>query len=817
MKKRRAHLLGFLAASCLNLFGAQDAGVGGTVKMADGTKLPGVRISIGNSTRRAFTGPDGVYALDGLAEGSTVLTASLTGFETKKAEVFLQPGKAIVVDFILDAVPEAREVGVTAERPLLSVSGKENKITITPSQIAALPSLGEKDLFRAFQLLPGVSGSNETSSGLYVRGGRPDQNLVLYDGFTVYHVDHLFGYFSAFNMEAIRDARLSKGGFEAKYGGRLSSVLELTGKPGSADAWHGGAGAGFLSANARLEVPLFGKGALFLAGRRSFQSPLYEKIMDLFNTNPLEALVGRGVAGRLAQFESQPKSYFYDLNGKLVFDMTPRDKLVSSFYNGRDDLDNSRTLTLPPTLSDLLARLNLTIDTDISDLTNWRNTGISVSWARRWSDSFRSALRASSSRYDNARDRNVTVLLQSGSSFSSFQPMSFRRGSTEANNLKDTGFKLENTLALGPRHEAEFGIEGTSLDVAYDYRVESGNEGTAVVGRRVLTPRDLVEILNRRDKGLLWAGYIQDHWTPIERLTVIPGLRVTSFDRIGTAYWEPRFSLGYRLTDRIKATVSWGRFYQFVSNAIREDVSQGNREFWALADGRTIPVGSATHVIAGASYETEDVLVDGAGFYKKLAGLAEFAPRIAWALSSQDYSPSLFEESGRAKGIEFLLQKKSGRYTGWISYTLSRVEYESPRLANGPFPANQDQTHEFKIVNVLELGKLTLSGTWIYATGKPYTSPLRVEQVQVGSRLVDQVVIGDKNSARLPEYHRLDVSGTYDAEIFGLKSRLGLTLFNVYNRKNVWYREFDIQQHELVQNDIQLMGFVLNLFLDVRF
>jgi ferric enterobactin receptor len=411
----------------------------------------------------------------------------------------------------------------------------------------------------------------------------------------------------------------------------------------------------------------------------------------------------------------------------------------------------------------------------------------------------------------------VNVLLQAADSSSIFEPRSFRRGSIENNNLKDAGFKLENTLALGPRHQAEFGVEATSLDVAYNYQVESGDEGDAVAGRRVLAPRNLVGIMNRRDKGLLWAGYLQDRWTPSDRLTLTPGLRVTSFDRTGSIYWEPRFSMSYRLTDRIKATASWGRFYQFVSDATREDIIQGSREFWALSDGQGIPVGSATHYIAGLSYETEDVLVDVERFYKDLAGLSEFAPRIVRATPGQDYSQYFYTESGTAKGIEFLLQKKSGRYTGWISYTLSRVEYEAPLLSSNPFPALQDQTHEFKIVNFLELGKLTLSGTWIYATGKPYTPPLGVDQALVGSRLVDRVVIGDKNSARLPEYHRLDLSATYDLKVFGLKSKLGLTLFNVYDRKNVWYREFDIQQHELVQNDIQFMGFVINLFLDVKF
>ena len=790
--------------------------VAGTVLMSDGTRLPGALVAVEGTARRAMTDANGAFAFDGLPAGKATLAVSLDGFEPKKARVEVRADGTTSVDIVLEIAKEAREASVAAEKTLLSVSDKENRIIITPSQIAALPGLGEKDIFRAFQLLPGISGSNETSSGLFVRGGKPDQNLILYDGFPVYHVDHLFGYYSAFNMEAIQDARLSKGGFEAKYGGRLSSVMELAGKEGATDAWHAGTGVSFLSADALVEVPLFGRGSLLLAGRRSFQSPLYDKIMDLFNVSPAAALVGRKAAGRLAQFESQPKSYFYDLNGKLAFDLSSRDRITASLYNGRDDLDNSRVLTLPSSISDLLARLGLQIDTDISDLTNWRNTGASVAWARRWSEAFQTTLRATYSRYDNDRDWSVNVLLQSAAAGSSFEPRSYRRGSIENNSLKDAGFKLENTLALGARHAMEFGLEASWLDVAYDYRVESADESDATAGRRVLAPRSLVSILNRRDRGILAVGYVQDRWTPTDRLTVTPGLRLTSFDRTKSVYGEPRLSLSWRLSDRLKATASWGRFYQFVSDATREDVVQGNREFWVLADGQGIPVGAATHYIAGLSYKTVGWLLDAQGFYKDLSGLSEFAPRIVRATAGQDYSQYFYKESGTAKGIEILLQKKSGRYTGWLSYTLSRVEYEAPQLSDAPFPALQDQTHEFKIVNFLELGPLTLSGTWIFATGKPTTPPLGVDQVPVGSRLVDRVVIGGKNSARLPDYHRLDLSVTCDLKVLGAASKLGLTLFNVYDRKNVWYREFDIQQHQLVQNDIQFMGFVLNLFLSVR-
>jgi len=813
----RGLIFGMAILASANLLSAQEGRIIGTVHLADGTKLSGVLISIEGTTRRAFTDMNGSFVLNDIPAGKAVLAASLFGFSTVKEDVVVQTGQTAVVDFVIDVLKEEHEKVVAAARPLLSVSEKEHKIIITPAQIASLPSLGEKDIFRAFQLLPGISGSNETSSGLYVRGGTPDQNLILYDGFTIYHVDHLFGYFSAFNMEALKDAQLSKGGFEAKYGGRISSVMELEGRSGNEKTFQGSGGLSFLSVNGLVEVPLFGKGSLLIAGRRSFQSPLYEKIMDMFTDKPPAVLAGRRAAGRLAQFESQPKSYFYDANAKLTFALSPKDLIAVSLYNGRDDLDNSRTLELPSTISDRLAKLGLQIDSDITDLTNWENTGLSASWTRNWSDSFQSTLRAVYSKYVNHRDRSVDVLIQSTSDSSNFEPRSFRRGSVENNDLKDLGFKFENTFFLGRNHQMEFGAQATSYDISYDYQVESGDEGDALPGKRVLLPRNLIGIMNRKDSGLLLAAYVQDRWTLFDRLSLTPGIRLTSLDRTKALYGEPRFSFSLRLTGRIKFTGAWGKYYQFVNRVTREDVLQGNREFWILSDAQGVPISSATHTMLGLSYETEDILIDVGAYEKDLVGLSEFAPRIVRADAGQDYSRYIYPETGIAKGIEFLLQKKSGNYTGWISYTLSRVDYSSPQLSSRPFPAPQDQTHELKIVNCLSLKKWTFSGTWIYATGRPYTPPLGVDQVEIGRRTVDRVIIGEKNGARLPDYHRLDLSATFDFRAWGLRSKLGLTLFNAYNRKNVWYKEFDIQEHDLVENDIQFMGFVVNMFWDIKF
>ncbi len=242
--------------------------------------------------------PRATYALAATREpGRLILFAELPNFRSDDATIHVTGPLSTRIDFTLTPT-FAADVTVIAEVPMLDATDDVSRIQLAPEQVSVLPSLGERDLFRAFQLLPGVSGSNEASSGLYVRGGTPDQNRVEYDGFRVYHVDHLFGYFSAFNMDAVDTVELSKGGFEARHGGALSSVMQITGKSGRLDRAAGSVGAGLLSFNGVYETPLFdNRGSGLLAVRRSFQGPLYDKILNLYDNNPTAGPPGGGGFG----------------------------------------------------------------------------------------------------------------------------------------------------------------------------------------------------------------------------------------------------------------------------------------------------------------------------------------------------------------------------------------------------------------------------------------------------------------------------------------------------------------------------------------
>jgi ferric enterobactin receptor len=256
-----------------------------------------------------------------------------------------------------------------------------------------------------------------------------------------------------------------------------------------------------------------------------------------------------------------------------------------------------------------------------------------------------------------------------------------------------------------------------------------------------------------------------------------------------------------------------------VNRIEREDFSNGSQEFWTLSDGTTVPASRATHYVGGLTYEKHALLVDAEIFYKSLEDLTTFAPRLRPGDDTGTAGQAFYHGSAIARGLELLVQKKTGRNTGWISYTLSQVEETFPTLEADTYPASQDQRHELKLVDSAKFGRWTVSGTFIVATGKPYTDATGVSTISIGSG--DQTIgfpdFGPKNGARLPAYHRLDLALSYEHPIGSARGSFGATVFNVYNRKNVWYKEFQAFSSELVENDVHLMGLAVNAFVGLRF
>ena len=767
--------------------------ISGIIKSEDNQeRLPFADILIKGTSQGTSTNVDGYFSLIDVPDGALTLQVLYVGYNP--AEIEIEAGETNVENLVI-----ALQSGVLLDEVL--VSGKSYKVMnategvstvqISPAQLALLPNVGEVDIFRSLQLLPGVSGSNESSSGLYVRGGTPDQNLVLLDGMTVYNVDHFFGFFSAFNADAIKDVQLFKGAFPAKYGGRLSSVVDLTAKTGDPNKMHANLGLNLLNARAGVQVPLFKKGSFSIHGRRSYtdliKSDLYNKIFGVFTqTENLPDIEGLDVT------TIEPDFHFFDLNSKLSFNPTEKDVVAFSFYSGADHLVEFNDVSFERFGGAVLIELG------VDETSDWGNRGFSGKWSRQWGTKWYSNLLVASSNYFSEYNRDVAVkatIIERDSVVVDRNILTF-----EDNDVKDLTFRLDNEVQLNSKHKLEFGGLATWANVDYQF-----------------TRDDTLSILDLEQEATYAAAYVSDTWSPFPKLSVNAGLRATYYDVSEEIYWSPRFSFQYNLSDQIRIKGGYGKHYQFVNRIVNENVTEGSRDFWLLADDELVKVSSAAHYVLGLSYETDGYVFDIEAYRKDLSNLAEFSLRFQ--RNDIDLDRLFFLGDGYADGVEFLLQKKRGAYTGWLTYTLARVRNTFPGLNNGfEFSALHDQRHEFKTVHAYEWGNYRLAATFVYASGKPFTEPAEQYSIELlDGRSNNYVGLGAKNASRLPPYHRLDLSMHYVTKSGPYDIDIGISLFNLYNRKNIWYREYDFTEKPPIVTEIKYLGLTPNISADIRF
>ena len=773
--------------------------ISGIVKDKEsGETLPFANVFVKDTNIGTTTNEDGFFTLFNVPSETSTLQVQYIGY---KVEILVLNQEIVKNKIIILLIPDDNQLDevVVSNDPgqqIVKMNKNVSQISLSPKKLASIPNLGEKDIFRAIQLIPGVSGTNESSSGLYVRGGTPDQNLVLLDGFTVYHVDHFYGFFSAFNSGAIKDIQLYKGGFPAEYGGRISSVMDLTGKTGNSNKFSLSAGLSLVSANATLEIPIGDKANLLIAGRRSYtdilKSGLYNSIFDLYNdSNQTNGNILPNFNG-FQQNQTQPTFYFYDLNTKFSYKPSDKDIISISIYNGEDNLDSSRE-NQNTFGSGTEERI---INSDIEDLLNWGNWGSSFRWARQWSDKLYTNVVGAYSNYFSQRKRINDISIQLIDTTTTN-----KSGLIEDNNLNDYTLRIHNEYKINSKHSLEFGGQLTKNEVDYNYSLN-----------------DSISVINQKDKGLIKTVYIQNKWSPTEKLNIIGGIRTTHFDVTNELYYEPRLSGSYQLNNKVKLKGAWGKYYQFVNRIVREDVTQGSRDFWLLANKENSPISFSQHLILGTSYEVDDWLFDVEYFEKEMTGLTEFSLRFQSALGTDPNDQLFFEGTGISRGVDFLIQKKVGKYTGWLGYTLSEVVHTFPDLSNSPFYSLNDQRHEFKIVNVLKAGRWDLGATWVYGSGKPYTAPNGLYTITLlDGKETEYVSIGEKNGLRIDSYHRLDLSATYNFNLGSGKGEMGLSIFNLYNKTNTWYNEFEVVDNQVTETNVNYIGFTPSLFFNVSF
>ncbi len=792
--------------------GGAAGGLVGVIRTTSGAVVPAARIAISETTIAATSDSAGRYGFGGLRSGAAVeLEATAPGYDPATLQVIVPDEGRQEVNFTLKPIHLRGEA--RPDLAALSLADDNSQVTATPEQVSGIPSLGRKDVFRAVQFLPGVVGTSEAAGELFVRGGTPGENLISFDGFTLYPVQREFNPFSLLNPDAIGSVDFARSAVDAGDGGRLSAIARVTGRSLIGSRPSGSVDFSLLGTRAVVAVPLGPKASFLFAARRSFPGTLNDKILDT-----LDGTGGQSARAQAPRFSGGTlpfdlTSSFRDLNGKLQVDVTDRDRFAATFYDASEDANNSRDLAVTRNTSistPLAFELPSDTQTQVSDLQSWAARGMSASWTHHWSTSASTLVSVGhSTSSDNGARASLLTSPSTGVDYSFLDGRGGSNALTGSNDVADTTIRLYNAVTLGFAHALSFGGERSTIDTTYAFQSEAMKASDAT------TTSALVTVLSRQSSGQLMTGFVQDSWRPLTKLTIVPGLRVTHYDLASATYLEPRVGLNFQIAPSFHFKGGWSVDHQAVNRVVYEDRLLGDREFWALSDGSSIPVPWAQQLSAGLSVDLPGAVLDFQGYYRDLRDLTMVAPRL-FAGTAPDASTQLLHYgTGRAYGFEAVVQKEWTRHTLWTAYTGGKAEYTYPTLQAGAFPASQDQTHEFKVADSVQVrGRWWASGSWVLATGRPYTAAEGTGEVWFPSGLtLTQVIFGTKNSSRLPAYHRLDLSTEREFRFGGFKSTVGVTVFNVYDRDNVRVRVYESTGS--TANDLTYMGRVVNGF--VRF
>ena len=745
---RAVCLTGLLAFMSFGLAVAQAPGdsvrIQGQVTDAlSGSPLVGASILVVESGTGASTALDGTYSISLPKAGSYRLRVSYVGYAPRVETVTLSQN--LTLDVALSEGVALTEVEVRADDAAARMRSTQMSLErVDARQAKLLPALlGEADILKTITLKPGIPSGSEGSSGLYVRGGGTDQNLILLDGATVYNPNHLFGLFSTFNADAVDELRLFKGGFPARYGGRLSSVIDVTSRPGDKTGFHGSGGLGLISSRLTLEGPL-GKdrnASWLVSGRRTYVDLITNAINRAQEDNE--------------EFNPIPAYNFYDLNARVDIPLGERDQLQLTGYFGRDQFG---------------------FDNDNFDFGfDWGNATAGIQWRHQYNERLFSTTQLSFSDY----------LYEVRNEIPGF---SFEVGSA----IRDFRLQHDYTWSANDRHLLGFGVSLTRHRFSVG-RLQAGSDDGEVSFSA-----------GNRFAGTELGAYFSDQWQVSPRVGLEAGARLSGFLNGPATYvrLEPRLAANFQATPRVNLKASYARMAQYVHLVASAGVALPT-DLWYPSTERVRPQ-TSDQVAGGLSMLLgKHLLASGEVFYKRLSNQVDFVDGAELFVNNELELDFDFGR-GYAYGLELQVERTLGKLRGWVGYTYQRTRRgDFPNIMQGRyFSPRYDRRHDVSVVAFYELNRRwTLTATWVYGSGDLYWLPVgrKLEQGNPGGDVKSIIpVYGDRNNYRLIPFHRADVGAVWKFFPKWGESDLTLSVFNAYDRRNAFFVYIDVEYQDVV-------------------
>jgi hypothetical protein len=747
---------------------------GRVVDSATGQVRAGASVSIAGTTRGVIADSLGRFLIDRLAAGEIVLQARLLGYATTERRVTIAPNDTTRVEIrlaqsavVLGAMrTEARPI----DRELFEAKPNVGTVSITARAAEGVPKFAEPDVMRVVQLLPGVEARNDFSTGLNVRGGEADQNLILMDGYPIYNPFHLGGLFSTFIDPMVGDITLMTGGFPARYGGRLSSVLEVNSAEEARSGVHGSAEISVLASTLQLGGAFAGgKGSWSIGGRRTYA----DKFVELISTNELPY-------------------HFRDEQAHASYAFTPTTKLSFTLYDGRDALDANIA--------------------SFGDSTSSNPSGGTFNFG--WGNTVGGATLSHS--YSRPDSRGVAGFLF-GSSGTFEQQASVSHFSTRLD-LGGGALTLSNVVT-DSRVEGSLTTHTAAHDRTYGYDVAQYR-----ISYLASSPQTGTFLYDLSQNPVSASAYIDDLWRPNSRWLIETGLRGDALTGRSWAALSPRLSAKFFVNPDFALTGAVGRFEQWTHSLAREDIPVRLFDFW-LASDSGIPVSSAWHYIAGVErWFGTSRLARVEGFYKKYGTLLESNPQEDPGIRGDEFYPV----QGDSYGVDVLLRQfetPNHRFSGWISYTYAVAARVQDTLRYFP---GHDRRHDVNIVGTWRLANFLFGARFGYATGTPYTDIVGEIVRRVydpgsnaygtrGGSSQTEFVGGPRNGARLPTTQRLDLDVSRTYHVRGMSVAPYLSVVNAYDAKNVFLYVFDYEKAPPTREAISQFPLLPSAGVTIRF
>jgi outer membrane receptor for ferrienterochelin and colicin len=740
-----------LLLMCALMAGAQRGGVTISGHMTDsetGETLIGAGLLVeGNGSKTgAVTNVFGYYTLT-VPKGHYDMQYSYVGYEPVTMSMDLT--RDTVINIVMNPSLVLKEVVVVASRDAGINSTYLGSVEVPIAQVKNTPVLfGEADVLKAIQMMPGVQGGNEGFTGLYVRGGGPDENLILLDGVPIYNVDHMMGILSVFQTEAVKKVTLYKGSFPARYNGRVSSVVDIRTNDGNMKETHGSIGIGALTDKGHIEGPIIKDKLSYSVSARGLHSLFYDPIIRLY-------LHSQGSDLRSINY------YFYDLNGKVTWRLSDKDRFIFGAYSGRDKIG----LQYKEDDSDYYSRTDLGI--------GWGNDIGSIRWNHIFSNRLFSNTTVAFNQY---RMLMHTGMKQKSDDYLYKFDMNYNSG------IRDWSARIDFDYVPDPRHLIKFGTE-------YIFHTFSPQILSAVTVENSEGEQNNEDLQYGNPQGYFGhdvSAWIEDDISLGDHLTLNPGLNLSFFYTDKRPYFnlQPRLSVKYSLDPGITFKAGYARMAQYVHLLSSSSVSLP-MDLWVPITKDIKPVTSDQFSLGvyydglpGWEFSIE-------GYYKSIYNLLEYKEGTMTFGSSTGWEDKVEMGNGRAMGLEFMVQKTAGNFTGWLAYTLAKSDRIFPdgSINMGErFPYKYDRRHNLNINLTYKLNKrVDFNAAWSFATGGTTTVPIRktvVEEPSSGMAM-EADYVSHRNNFRLPPSHRLNVGMNVHT-----KKGHGLWNFSVYNVYN---------------------------------